>query len=87
MSDDIEDMLTPMRAAFRAMGHPLTDEHFDSTARYARGEITHDELMESITDRAGGARPVAQLPAPDEEAVELEGNEEWLTTVDEPDDR
>ena len=30
------------------------------------------------------SRPVVALPAPDEETVELEGDEEWLSTVDEP---
>ena len=42
--------------------------------------------MESIADRAQGARPVAHLPAAAEATVELEGDEVWLSTVNEPDD-
>ena len=66
---EIASLLVEMRAAFRAMGHPLTDESFDTTARYALGEITHDEMMEIITNRARGVRPVAHLPAPTEKQL------------------
>ena len=77
-------MLEQLRAAFIATAHPLSDEQFVDTAHYAHGEITHDELMGTIANRYCRARPVAQLAAPDEETVELEGDESCLSTVDEP---
>ena len=68
------------------MGHRLTDDQIADVARVARGEITGGGMRDEIVARARQSAPVTPLPGvADEETIELDGTESWLTTVDEPD--
>ena len=84
--DEIETTLVQHQAAFAAIGHPLTEAQMALTERQIRGEITFEQAQAIIIDKARAHRPVAHLPATDEETTELEGTESWLSTLDDPND-
>ena len=62
--EEIENQLAEHRAAFAAIGHPLTDEQMALTERLIRGEITREQAQTTIAMKLGRVRIVQGLPYP-----------------------